>query len=120
MLNLVGSLIVYHVTPEENIASIWMKGICPSYARGKMGASWYISKHRIEWALIHTSVAHHVGIDELAVCAVHVDAVDLYKFFKPGYYYSFTTLQIESATPAMFFLHNYGMDDDERFETGTR
>jgi hypothetical protein len=108
MLKRVGSLVIFHVTPAENIPSIHLQGICPSYAKGKMQASWYVSKQRIEWALIHTSVAHHVSIDELAVCAVLAESEDLYKFFRPGYYYSYRTLRIESATPAMFFLHNMG------------
>lgn len=108
MLKHVGSLVIYHITPEENIPSILMQGICPSYATGKMQASWYVSKAHIEWAMIHTSVAHHTMIDELAVCAVLANAHGLYKFFKPGFYYTYETYQPESITPAMFFLHNMG------------
>ena len=116
MLTNIGSLVVFHVTPMENIASIHMQGISPSYAKGKMLASWYVSKYRIEWAMIHTSLSHHVHMDELAVCAVLADSADLYKFIRPGYFYSYRTMKIESATPAMFFLHDIGEGDEHGLE----
>jgi len=113
VLSKIGSMVVYHVTPSENVQSILDTEIDPSYHKGKMVACWFISKQRIEWAIIHCSVGHSVPIDELAVCAVLVDSKDLYKFNRPGFYYSFKGHKIESATPAMFFLHSMGMGEIE-------
>jgi len=113
VINSAFSLVLFHVTPAENVQSILECGIDPKYATGKMKAAWFVSKQRIEWALIHTSAHHHVQIDELAVCAVMVYGRDMYKFNRPGFYYTYITHKIETATPAMFFLHSIGMGEIE-------
>lgn len=113
MLKQIGSLVVYHVTPDWNVQSINETGIDPSHSRGKMKASWYVSKQHIEWAIIHTSVGHSTLIDELVVCATLVQGEDMYRFNRPGFYYTFKVHQIESATPALFFLHSIGMGEIE-------
>lgn len=107
------SMVVYHVTPEDNVYLITQNGIDPKYARGKMKASWFVSKHNIEWAIIHTSVGHHEPIESLVVCAVQVMGKDMYRFNRPGFYYTFNIHQIESASPALFFLHSIGMGEIE-------
>lgn len=107
------SMVVYHVTPEENVFLINKNGIDPRYSRGKMKASWYVSRRNIEWAIIHTSVGHHEPIENLVVCAVHVMGNDMYKFNRPGFYYTYKAHQIESASPAMFFLHSIGLGEVE-------
>jgi len=108
-----GTIVVYHLTPDENVWSINQHGIDPNKARGKMKASWYVSKHNIEWAAIHTSIQHHVTPDCLSVCACLVDTSVLYKFFKPGFYYCYDIVKPESCTPLMFLLHNFGSKDYE-------
>jgi len=113
MLHDVHSLVLYHVTPAENVLSILETTIDPKYAKGKMPVIWMVSRHRIEWALIHTSVHHDTAIDSLAVCAVHVFGKDVYRFNRAGFYYSYMAHKVESATPAMFFLHSIGMGEVE-------
>jgi hypothetical protein len=98
-------MVVFHVTPESNIPSILMAGISPSYCTGRMACSWYVAKFRIEWALLHLSVHYQLSVDKFQVCAVLVDSIDMYKFFQPGYYFTYKTYKIESATPAMHFIH---------------
>lgn len=104
----IGSMVVYHVTPCENVSNILATSLDPTYAKGRMKAVWFVSRGNIEWAIIHCSVAHHCMPDDLSVCACLVDGSQLHKFFKPGFYYTFDNVEIESATPAMFFLHNFG------------
>ena len=106
-----GTIVVYHLTPEENVWSINVSGINPGKALGKMRASWFVSKNHIEWAAIHASVRHHVTPDGLSVCACLIETSLLYKFFKPGFYYCYNTVQPESITPLMFVLHNMGTSD---------
>lgn len=101
-----GTTVVYHITPAENTRSILLNGLDPTYAKGKMQAVWYVSKYNIEWAAIHTSERHHVLPDDLVICAVLVERASLHKFFKPGFYYTFSLYDVESVTPLMFFLHN--------------
>lgn len=107
----IGTAIVYHVTPDENVFSINVSGIDPAKARGKMRASWFVSKNNIEWAAIHASVQHGVTPDNLSICACLIDATALYKFFKPGFYYCYQVVTPESITPLMFLLHNMGTKD---------
>ena len=107
------SMVVYHITVEDFVYSINVRGIDPLYSRGKMKASWYVSKHNIQWAIIHTSVGHHEPVESLVVCAVHVMGKDMFKFNRPGFYYTFKAHVIESATPALFFLHSIGMGEIE-------
>ena len=113
MLKDIHSLILYHVTPSENVQSILQNGIDPAYATGKMKASWYVSRHRIEWAIIHAANLHHCTPDEMHVCAVHVLGSTMYRFNRAGFYYTYTIQQIESATPVMFFLHECGLGEIE-------
>lgn len=106
MLKFQGSLVVYHVTPEENVLSILRDGLLPEKATSKWKVVWLVSRMNISWAMIHCSNAHRVFIDEMAVCAVHVTSEQLYHFNRPGRYYSSQVLNVESATPAMFFYHD--------------
>ena len=62
-----GSMLLYHVTLEENVRSIMIEGIRPDLARGKAQASWYVSKAGILWAIAHTSLRHNVPVSELVV-----------------------------------------------------
>lgn len=113
MLKNIPSLVVYHVTPAENVMNIHDKGLLPSLAKGKMQAVWFVSRQHIQWAIIHCSNNHSTLPEDLAVCAVLVDGKDLYRFNRPGFYYSRHIHKIESATPAMFFLHQCGLGEIE-------
>jgi hypothetical protein len=62
-----GSVVLYHVTPEYNVESIMRDGVRPELARGKMSASWYVTKHGIVWALAHTSLRHDIPVSNLVV-----------------------------------------------------
>lgn len=103
-----GSLVLYHVTIAEHVRPITLEGIRPDCAVGKMKASWYVSLRNIEWAGIHVLQQKIAQPDDLFVCATLVEANDMYKFFRPGFYYTFTTYHPESITPFMFFIHNEG------------
>jgi len=100
------SLVVYHITIAENVRGIHELGILPSMAKGKMGASWYVSLRNVEWAAIHVMNDKLVTPHDLYVCATMTNAEDMYKFFRPGFYYTYTVYHPESITPFMFFLHN--------------
>ncbi len=113
MLKNIPSMVVFHVTPEENVMSIMEHGINPKFSAGKMPVCWYVAKRYIEWAVIHVSVQHHVYPHELAVLAVLADGKDLTPFFTPGRYYSKAIMFPESVTPAMFFLHTLGQGDGQ-------
>lgn len=112
MLRNIPSIVVFHVTPQENVARIQYAGIDPRFSKGKMMVSWYVSKRYIEWAVIHCSVQHHVYPDEMAVISVLADGKDLVSFFTPGRYYSNVIQKAETVTPAMFFLHTLGQGDN--------
>lgn len=112
MLKNIPSLVLFHVTPMENVHLIQQGGIDPRKSKGKMPVSWYVAKRHIEWAVVHCSVAHHVYPDELAVISILAKGSDMTTFFVPGRYYTYVTYQAESVTPAMFFLHSMGEGDN--------
>lgn len=101
-----GTTVLFHVTPDYNIESILHRGIDPDRSTGKMKVSWYVSAKRIEWAIIHTCEKKLVYPQQLLVCSVLADKSDITKFFLNGYYFTYTRYQVETVTPAMFFIHN--------------
>lgn len=112
MLKQLNSLVVYHVTLASNASSILENGIDPSYSSGKMQVSWYVSKHRIEWAVLHLSLLYHVLPEDLCICACCVEPKHLSVFMQPGRYYSKSVIHPESVVGVMEFFFPQGEIDN--------
>lgn len=111
MLKDIHSLVVYHITPSENVQSILEVGVSTRYSHCKNNTVWVVSRQRIEWAIIHASNRHSVSVDNLAVCSLLVDGRHLTRLGRPGIYFASITLPIETAIPAMFFMEELGQGD---------
>lgn len=111
MLNGINSMVVYHITPSENVQSIYEHGVSPRFSNCARNRVFVVSRHRIEWAIIHCSNRHSVSVDQLAVCALLVDGRHLTRMGFPGVYYAHIPLMIENSTPAMFFIEELGQGD---------
>jgi hypothetical protein len=57
----------YHVTPQDNDASIEARGILPEKSRGKRKRSWFVCAERLPWAIKHVARRHGVAEDEIVV-----------------------------------------------------
>lgn len=65
---------LYHITPEKNIPSISMIGVCPEFARGDRKRSYFVSEGNLAWAVLHVHKRHSVAIDDVAICVMRRDA----------------------------------------------
>jgi len=77
---------MYHVTHWRCITSIIETGLDPAYSNGKLRAVWLADSKRLHWAIGHVAVNNHDDINDLWVCAVHVDPRDLKRWRWPGIY----------------------------------
>jgi len=98
------SAILYHVTPAENTFAILKAGVDPAFSVGKLKAAWYVSRHNIEWALLHCSARHIVPVNDLAVCATLVQWDDMKRTNRKGVFYTFVVYTPENVSPAAFFV----------------
>jgi hypothetical protein len=106
-------MIVYHITPTSNIPSILIYGIDPQYSNGKDERSWYVAKHKIDWALVHISMTYDLPVGELSVCCCHVDSKDLTMFMEPGRYFSRSVIFPESTYPMIGAVSFLGDEENE-------
>lgn len=63
-------VLLLHVTPERNRASILAHGIRPQLARGRRKVVWLAKPARLKWALAHVEAHQRVSQLDLAVCVV--------------------------------------------------
>lgn len=107
-----GSAILYHVTPEYNLDNIMREGVRPDLARGKMSASWYVSKHGIVWAIAHTSLRHDLPVSNLIVMTC---MLPMLVTKRTGIKHAFCTksrFTPEYWTPAEYFLYPKGNESE--------
>jgi hypothetical protein len=96
--------VLFHVTPAYNVPLIALGMIDPSFSRGKLRASWYVSKKRICWAIAHTAARHSVLVEDLMIAAVVVTRSEMKRSHIKGMYYTYSRYKPETFTPAIDFL----------------
>lgn len=107
-----GTTVLYHVTDEGNTGSISQNGVSPAYSMGKKQVSWYVSRQKIEWAILHVAVRHRLYVQDIVICAVLVDWPNVKRSGQVGLYYVNYPLFPESFAAAEKFM-SY---DEEEFE----
>ncbi len=63
---------IQHATPRRNVRSIFLRGLLPALARGKLKAVWLHASNRTDWATAHVARRHHVQEVEVVVLVVRV------------------------------------------------
>ncbi len=99
-----GSVMAYHVTPMENLFGIQRKGIDPSCSKGKMRASWYVSKKGVLWAIAHCSNRHSIPVDQLVVCVAMLPRNAIKRSAFPQMFYVLDRYEAENISPAIHFV----------------
>ena len=94
-------LILFHVTPESNLASIRVNGVDPKYSSGVFKRSLFVQKSKLEWSIIHVSARHHLPTDKLYIFTFDVRRSLVTRFATKGVYYSTNVIEPESWFPAM-------------------
>lgn len=108
-----GSIILYHITSEENMIGIMSQGIRPDLSRGKLSASWYVSKRGIIWALAHTSLRHDISVVRLIVMTVMLPVLVVKKTGIPYMFYTKSRFTPEYWLPAEYFINTEEIPDNE-------
>ena len=100
-----GSVILYHITPEYNVESIMRDGVRPDLSRGKLSASWYVTKHGIVWALAHTSLRHDLPVSNLVVMTSMLPVLVVKKTGIRNAFCTKSRFTPEYWTPAEYFIN---------------
>jgi hypothetical protein len=66
------SIVLHHATPRRNLRSIFLTGLQPSLARGKLKAVWLHALAKRSWAIQHVARRHHVAPRNVVVLTVTV------------------------------------------------
>lgn len=98
------TIVLYHVTPKENLASILQRGVLPQMSRGKDKVSWFVDRARLTWSCAHVSARHSVAVDSLIVLSVVATPDMLQKTAWEGVYRTRYTLKPESGQSATYYL----------------
>lgn len=96
--------VLYHVTPNHNIGSIYESGLNPLYSTGMIKAVWMVTKRNILWAIAHCSARHSVSADDLVVFTVPADGYTIVRFPTTGLYYCKQVIQVENHAVATLFI----------------
>lgn len=59
---------LYHITPFWNVASVHLRGVCPSFAAGTRKRSYFVSQVDLTWALEHIAKRHGCPLGDLFIC----------------------------------------------------
>src|SRR5262249_42317115 len=93
-------MILYHVTPRRNMASINRHGLLPEKATGRQEATWLVSRSQIVWAIAHTATKRDKApITKLVVLRVEVPRSRVRRF-RRGIWRSFEPLRSVGCEPA--------------------
>ncbi len=63
---------IQHATPRRNVRSIFLSGLLPGMARGKLKAVWLHASSRTAWATAHVAGRHHVAESDVVIITVRV------------------------------------------------
>jgi len=63
---------IQHATPRRNVRSIFLTGLQPGLAKGKLKAVWLHASTRTAWATSHVADRHHVAEGKVVVLTVQV------------------------------------------------
>lgn len=96
--------VLYHITPSENVSSIYESGLQPSYSTGFMKAVWLVGKRNIVWALAHCSNRHGTSVDNLCVMTVVTDNQKVTRFATSGLFYCKDIIHVENHAIAELFI----------------
>ena len=111
-----GTGVLYHVTIESNVSGITNEGVRPDLAQRNHKASWWVSKQRLEWAMLHTSARHGTPIEKLFVCAALIYWEDMKRTNLMGIYYTYELIHPESIQPAIAVLDKDPIESEEFYE----
>jgi hypothetical protein len=105
-------LILFHVSPRRNKASIDKYGLLPEKATGKEKAIWLCSRSKIVWALAHLALKpHKAPINGLVVYKVEVQRGQVRRFSR-GVYRAFQPLRPVSHEAASAYTRSPEPDWD--------
>jgi hypothetical protein len=104
-------MILYHVTPTENLQSIYTHGLNPELSTGKRKVTWFVRADGLLWAISHISAHWKTSVDKISVISVSLDEDELKRTcWRPV----FTK---ETLTPKIRLMHNaqaiYWIDRNE-------
>jgi len=104
MTNKLFTRVMFHVTHEDNISSIFDTGVSPEFAQGKRRAIWFVPKVGIQSGILHVLSRHQWQIEMLHVVTILVES-DHVRFSGNGMlFYSEHVAIAESHAPATYFL----------------
>lgn len=78
---------LFHVTPQENYASILVHGIDPrvKYPQRLDPTSFWVTAGALDWAIAHMSARHQVFADDLFIFHANTE-IGASRFFDKGLY----------------------------------
>lgn len=107
-----GSVVLYHVSPADNMLGIMTVGVDPDKSKGRMTASWYVNKRGIVWALAHTSLRHNVSVSELVVFTVMLPRTAVKRTAIPHMFYVKELYKPEYCSPGELFVGDWSAQNE--------
>lgn len=75
---------LYHVTPQDNVASIMRQGLDPLRSRGMLALCWLCDPDRIAWAARHLWQRKRCRMSEAVIIRVATDEHPISRAATPG------------------------------------
>jgi hypothetical protein len=94
----------YHVTGCETAKKIIDCGfIDPAFSQGRQNVVWYVSRHKVTWAIAHVIQRHSLSLVDVAIMTVINEHINMKNTNRKGIYFSDVKLSpIEMVSAAVW------------------
>lgn len=88
------TVILYHWTHQDNVASCCATGVDPSYSQGADSRAWACTSERVEWARRYIAARHEWDVGDMVLLQVEADARQVKRSGKDGVFYSHHPMRV--------------------------
>ena len=96
--------VFFHATHQDNLMSIFDKGVHPDYSQGKRKRIWYVPKSGIQSGIFHALSRHDWRFYEIEVLTIEVEVRHVRYSGNGLLYYSEVPAIALSHAPAFHFV----------------
>ena len=96
--------VMFHVTHDDNVESIFNIGLSPDFSQGKRRSIWFVPKNGIQSGILHAGYRHNWRVDEMTVIAILVETDHIRYSGNGMLFYSNHIAIAQTHSPALHHL----------------